>query len=691
MPYTEQQLKQLALSPLSFSELQAKNPEAAYYRSYGRVPTAGETLAVKMAEPKAVVTSQGARDKTLENQVKLNESEQNIGSILGEKKIPPGQVPGFVPPGQQPGFVPPGQQQPPVSNPSPPPTSPTPGAPTPPAPIVPAPEQPANEMISSEVTSYTDLLDARMVALNQASEAMINNIKATFARRKDAMAQLNKEAASGLTMAGVRTGRQRYAPEIQTGILTEEERAGIQRIADLDSQEAGLIAEARAANDEKQFSLLDKKMTAIAEARKAKQEQIAELNKQAMEQEKFALEKAKFSLEERKAGFQEELQTATFNQQAQNYDFERQKWGFTSNLEALKFDLETKKVEQSMGEQAAKTLKDAQELMSKVGDEFKKDEYVKQFQTSFPIWTRLNQAIGTEDRSKIDWTTLAKDNPAVAGIVNALARIQSPDIARILGVDENVLTSTSITGQARETWNAAFEDMKSNPDKLKSAVEKVDSYMKGQFELLDQTVADFQDRYPGVKLPAVAPGMKIGETPTSGKTPQPVTTLEDTIFNAEVENKSPGEIVSELEKTPVGRKVSVYKQAGVPDEEIIDYLKTEPKRLMNAIKQVESGGRYGAKGASGEKGAYQFMESSWKAWAKKYLGKETAPMTPANQDKVALGEIKRLLAQGYSPEEVALIWNGGQPKAKAGVNQFGVKYDSGDYAKKVTEEFKKQK
>lgn len=112
-------------------------------------------------------------------------------------------------------------------------------------------------------------------------------------------------------------------------------------------------------------------------------------------------------------------------------------------------------------------------------------------------------------------------------------------------------------------------------------------------------------------------------------------------------------------------------------------LNGSAKQIATAIKQVESGGNYNARGGSGEGGAYQFMPASWKQWAGQYLGNPNAPQTPQNQDRVAEAKIQSLLNQGYNAKQVALIWNGGQPIAKKGVNKFGVAYDSGGYANKV--------
>ncbi|HBY54585.1 MAG TPA: hypothetical protein DEH15_19380 [Marinilabiliales bacterium] len=106
------------------------------------------------------------------------------------------------------------------------------------------------------------------------------------------------------------------------------------------------------------------------------------------------------------------------------------------------------------------------------------------------------------------------------------------------------------------------------------------------------------------------------------------------------------------------------------------------KKIAEAIKEVESGGNYQAKGGSGESGAYQFMPATWDAWSKQYLG-YVAPMTQENQDKVAEAKINDLLNQGYSAKEIALIWNGGSTQIKSGTNKYGVKYDTGAYAEKV--------
>lgn len=113
--------------------------------------------------------------------------------------------------------------------------------------------------------------------------------------------------------------------------------------------------------------------------------------------------------------------------------------------------------------------------------------------------------------------------------------------------------------------------------------------------------------------------------------------------------------------------------------------------IMNAIRQVESGGNYEARGGSGEYGAYQFMPETWQSWSSQYANEvlqmsvAELEMTQENQDAVAGWKIKKLVDQGYNPQEIASIWNSGKPewKGKIGTNKYGVKYNVPAYVSKI--------
>lgn len=118
-------------------------------------------------------------------------------------------------------------------------------------------------------------------------------------------------------------------------------------------------------------------------------------------------------------------------------------------------------------------------------------------------------------------------------------------------------------------------------------------------------------------------------------------------------------------------------------------------QIANAIKNIESGGNYDAKGASGEFGAYQFMPETWKQYSEEYrkskgLRMSLAP-TKENQDAVVKFKIQQWLDAGKSADQIALMWNAGEgaTKPKSGVNAMGVPYSTSTYVGKIKEELGK--
>lgn len=127
------------------------------------------------------------------------------------------------------------------------------------------------------------------------------------------------------------------------------------------------------------------------------------------------------------------------------------------------------------------------------------------------------------------------------------------------------------------------------------------------------------------------------------------------------------------------------------EEGQVDISKASSTNIANAIKQIESGGNYEAQGASGEFGAYQFMPGTWDQWSNEYANNvlqqsAVLPKTPENQDAVAEWKIQQWQQQGYSPDQIASLWNSGRPEyeGNVGVNSMGVKYDVPGYVNKFT-------
>lgn len=99
--------------------------------------------------------------------------------------------------------------------------------------------------------------------------------------------------------------------------------------------------------------------------------------------------------------------------------------------------------------------------------------------------------------------------------------------------------------------------------------------------------------------------------------------------------------------------------------------------------EVETGGKCTARGASGERGCFQFMKGTWDYWSKHVFG-YIEKMTPVNEYYVALHKIQYHINQGYDDGDIARIWNQGNPgPCVRGTNSHGVPYDSCSYERKV--------
>lgn len=122
--------------------------------------------------------------------------------------------------------------------------------------------------------------------------------------------------------------------------------------------------------------------------------------------------------------------------------------------------------------------------------------------------------------------------------------------------------------------------------------------------------------------------------------------------------------------------------------------------LAQSIRQVESGGNFEAKGASGEHGAYQFEPSTWDQAAPKFG--VTTPLqnaSPDEQNKVAYDQLESWKQQhpDWNVGNFASAWNAGEKNPNAylnnnvGTNSLGVSYDTPAYAQKVAQTYQSLK
>lgn len=113
--------------------------------------------------------------------------------------------------------------------------------------------------------------------LDEQNQATISTIKDTYERRRQQQIQENNATIAGLGVAGIRSGRTRYAPEMQDMLISEQERANITKLTEIDAEQNKAIIEANTAYNNDNFELFIKKMQTIESAKKAKAELVQEL------------------------------------------------------------------------------------------------------------------------------------------------------------------------------------------------------------------------------------------------------------------------------------------------------------------------------------------------------------------------------------------------------------------------------
>jgi len=158
--------------------------------------------------------------------------------------------------------------------------------------------------ISGEISDMRDKLDDRL-------EDEINDIERAFARRIKSQEQLNKSVLGGITTRGFRSGRARYAPEIQANIISAEERAALDRIQALENERDALISQAERAADDKDFELLQASLDAELRVIDEQRAQLLELNELAAAEEQRQIDLLKEAREQSR--FDMEMQQMEFN------------------------------------------------------------------------------------------------------------------------------------------------------------------------------------------------------------------------------------------------------------------------------------------------------------------------------------------------------------------------------------------
>jgi len=252
----------------------------------------------------AVVTSQQARTEIAKAQTGLQAELQKMGTGTAEGGTITyqGQTYTKTPDGSYSG----GQQtKTEIAN--QPPAQPKPKEPAPPATGIPQPKSDYDRLLESQqkyaenmASSFSDFQaksESIRTKLSTANQAVISSIRDSFARQIEETKKVNDATLKGLTQAGIRAGRNRYAIESEDTGLANEMREGIRRISDLEAKRDELIAKAELAQGEEDWKMFYQQWSEAQKTSKEMNDSVLEMYKLRQENEKAARESMKLNQE----------------------------------------------------------------------------------------------------------------------------------------------------------------------------------------------------------------------------------------------------------------------------------------------------------------------------------------------------------------------------------------------------------
>ena len=103
-------------------------------------------------------------------------------------------------------------------------------------------------------------LKANIGRISPLTQNLIDRIERAYLERIDEQKRINKNVLEGSKVRGIRAGRQRYAAEIEQGVLTDVEEQGFKKVRDLEDRRNELIQQATLAEEEEDWNKLNQRI-----------------------------------------------------------------------------------------------------------------------------------------------------------------------------------------------------------------------------------------------------------------------------------------------------------------------------------------------------------------------------------------------------------------------------------------------
>ena len=161
---------------------------------------------------------------------------------------------------------------------------------------------------NSQIENLYNQFQSYNVESDPAYQSYAQTIRNQFDQLRRQMEETNRSRQRAFETLGYRTGAAQYAGGVQMGIEGEELTQANQRIAEINNQEAEMLANARNAFQNNNFTKFNASVNALQKIRDNKQEELAnytqalkDLNDRLMDENRFELEVAKYqsSLQEK--------------------------------------------------------------------------------------------------------------------------------------------------------------------------------------------------------------------------------------------------------------------------------------------------------------------------------------------------------------------------------------------------------
>lgn len=141
-------------------------------------------------------------------------------------------------------------------------------------------------------SSIDSMLSSYTVDIDNETQGVIDDLKRIYSDRIAKQEEVNRALIGATNVSGFRSGRSRYASEIQDSILSAEETAGLKRINDLNNELTSLITQAKNAAATKKSEMTFKLMDKYDKAREERDRAVSEQYKLALDLEKLTLDRS---------------------------------------------------------------------------------------------------------------------------------------------------------------------------------------------------------------------------------------------------------------------------------------------------------------------------------------------------------------------------------------------------------------